>query len=134
MKLVRVWDIPAQDKKEHSGPIPGGTFWALYGGNDLYPSYAVSFADMAYLLKYGRLWIQDIANPGTWEEIVDSTSLPSFTPRWTDQYEEVSSNITVTPFMPEFYYVPTAFRGHRFIQRAANRAQWRQGMKVLHPI
>jgi len=126
MKLVRVIDFPDEVKHIHSGPVPGGTFWALKHKNDMFTfGHRTVEMEISYALKHARVWIQDAKSPGTWQEVTRENVhlLPRFQIHVTDDYHNLRLNITVTPFMPEFYIVPhNTFRGNRIRKKAEGKA------------
>ena len=126
MQLVRHWNLPESCRMVHLGPMPGGTFWALAGAHDLPPG-PMSSADLNHLLKWGRVWMQDVRRPGTWTEIRSVEDVPKFRVEIRDDYEAVNTYMVVLPFMPEFYFVPTSAKGNLFLRRARARARrkWR---------
>jgi hypothetical protein len=125
MKLVRIIDFPDEVKHIHSGPVPGGTFWALKHHNDMYVfGHRSVEMELSYALKHARVWIQDAKSPGTWQEVTQENvrMLPRFQTHVTDDYDNLRLNITVTPFLPEFYVVPNdTFRGDRIRKKAEGK-------------
>ena len=118
MKLVREL---GNFKQSHNGPQKNGTFWALKTHNDLPGKSPCIEADLEYLLKCGKVWIQNVSRTG-WKQIINIDELPKFSSKLVDDYYGCTSRIIVQPFLPEFYFVPTSWRGKRFLRRAINRA------------
>lgn len=120
--LIRHVSLPAAVKRQIDGPVPGGTFWAMAGAHDL-PAGPKAYADVPFLLANGTLWLTDAAASMPWQQV---TTLPKFTRHAVDDYDSCSSGVVVTPFMPQFYWVPRNARGARFLKRAHWRAlAWR---------
>ena len=123
MTLIRRWDM--REKHAHKGPVPGGVFFAHRDFNDLasYWGREVSFADLPYLLRTGRVWIQDVERPDLhpWREIRNLKEVPTF--RRVDASTADSVAIEALPFLPEFYFVPKNWRGARFLRRSALRTK-----------
>ena len=120
MKLIREL---ATFPQLHIGPHPGGTFWALKGHNDLPRRGRMMEAELDYLLRCGQVWIQSVTRPDGWIEIKSRDDLPQFSSRWVDDYNACTSRAIVSPFMPEFYFIPFSWRGQRFLRRAERRAK-----------
>lgn len=124
MALIRHVDLPQNCKRVVNGPVAGGTFWALARANDLPPG-PKAYADVPFLLKNGTLWVTDAQASRPWQQV---TTLPKFTRQGVDDYDACSSGIVVTPYLPQFYWVPSNVRGARFLKRAHYRAlaKWRK--------
>lgn len=118
MTLVRHVDLPAAVKRQVNGPVAGGTFWAMVGAHDL-PHGPMAHADVPFLLANGTLWVTDARASRPWQQV---TNLPKFTRAVVDNYDACTIGVIVTPFMPQFYWVPRNARGARFLKRAHYRA------------
>ena len=130
MTLLRLWGLASHKKNIHQGPVPGGVFFCHRDYHDFNPyvhgSLGVSFADLSFLLKTGRVWMQDAERPQdhlSWQEITSPADLPKFRKIDCSNYDHVAE--AIVPFLPEFYYVPKNFRGRRFLRRSENRADRR---------
>lgn len=122
MRLIRRLDLPHYVKTIHRGPCPGGTFWALEGTEDFsLIGVPVAYADPAYLMKHGTLYLQDARNPDHWQVVSHVAVLRKFTTVWRED-EDGRPYCVVHPFLPEFYYVPRTARGARAVARAERRA------------
>lgn len=114
--LIRRVDLPAHGKRLIDGPAPGGTFWAWARAHDLPPG-PKAYADVPFLIRHGTLWVTDAWASRPWQQV---THLPKFTRQGVDNYDACSSGIVVTPYLPQFYWIPRSVRGIRFL----NRAHW----------
>lgn len=122
MKLIReLGDFP----KLHKGPKAGGCFWALKTHNDLPKETILIEADLGYLLKVGKVWFQNCQKPNGWKEIKKVSNVPSFNSYLVDDYDRCISYVVFEPFLVEFYFLPTSWRGKRFLKRAETRAKSR---------
>ena len=84
------------------------------------PPGPTAHADLAYLLRVGTVWVTDAHGLRPWAKV--EGALPNFSASWSDEAER----FVVTPFLPQFYFVPRGFRGRRFVRRAFNRAHRRE--------
>lgn len=102
MKLTRA---VGKFKQVHKGPFAGGTFWALEDLHDLpiATTLSLSFREAA---RRGRIWIQDAGSSGGWQEIRRESELPEFSAIWQDDYDACATYKSITPFAPEFYFIP----------------------------
>jgi hypothetical protein len=113
--LIRHIGFPDHLKGIHSGPVSGGRFWALKEANDLpdswmspddrsYPFVEEKLSDL--FAKGARVWISNAYNnPPHWKEIFSPEEIPIFKARIIENYEDCSSRLSVSPFLPEFYVV-----------------------------
>ena len=112
MQLIRRWDIPERNRHIRRGPCPDGFFMALNNFHDMpIAGRRVSYHDVEFLVRYGELYMSGPS--GQWTRIHDVSDVPNF---------EIGFNGVILPFMPEFYYVPTSWRGHRHMRRARQRS------------
>lgn len=133
--LVRV--IGGKFPLKHLGPIAGGKFWASKDAHDLstISNGGVAIADAVQLLRRGRLWVQNIATPGEWQEINSVIQIPEFKSEYSEDYDSGMSSLSCSPYVPEFYYLPLTLNGQRLVERAERRAMRRsceQNCDLLH--
>lgn len=128
MKLIRHVALPHGVKRKINGPVPGGTFWALDGAHDL-PNGPMAFGDIRFMAANGTVWMTDAFATQPWTVIVPD-ALPDFRAVWRDDYDGCAVSKDVSPFMPQFYFVPRNRRGRRFVDRAITRAHTRHWRKT----
>lgn len=123
MQLVRTNSIPKHLKKECPLPLltneaREGIFFALAGANDLpYGSKLIS-ADLVQLLKHGQLWVGKAGTNPDWKEVEKASDLPKFVASGYDDYDACTSGTCVSPYMPQFFWVPRNWRGARILKRS----------------
>ena len=125
MKLIRHVALPNAVRRVCDGPCSGGTFWAIDGANDLPPG-PFAFGDLQFMIANGSVWISDAAKFAGWTEVTRPSDMPNFKADWIDDYNACSVRFDVSPFMPQFYFVPRNRRGRRFLSRTTARAFTRQ--------
>jgi len=119
MQLVRNQKLDNSVKK--LCPIPSnanseGVFLALANCNDL-TRIDVS-CDLNHLLKHGTLFIGKAGVEPDWMQVQALQDLPKFKARITDNYDSCSIGISVSPFMPQFFFAPkNTFRGKKLFNR-----------------
>lgn len=118
MQLVRNTGLSPAVKRKTDAPIAGGVFFALEGANDL-PNQAGGYlnADAPYMLRHGTLFIGKAGTNPDWQQVKSLADLPKFKSTHVDDYASCSVLVSVTPFMPQFYFVPRGFRGNRIISQ-----------------
>ena len=116
MQLVRNTSLPKEIKTLCAGPVPGGIFWA-FKHNDL-PRGRFVNADVPNLLKHGKLWVGKAGYDPDWKEITSIRDLPKFKAVFGDSYDSCMSGWFISPFMPQFYWVPNnSFRGQKIYKK-----------------
>lgn len=130
MTLARVWNLSSDKKRVHDGSEPGGVFFCHRDYNDfnvnINTDYDVSYADLPYLIRIGRVWVQDAERPDlhSWTEVRKVSDIPKFRKIDGSTYDAV--NELVLPFFPEFYFVPNGERGKRFLRKSLKRSECRR--------
>lgn len=106
--LIRVKGLNIQQL--HKPPCDNGFFFALEDANDL-PLYHVEDWQIIKIpvtdaIKIGRLYMQNAENANGWVLIKNVADMPDFTNEIDEDYDAASSRTVITPYMPEFYFIP----------------------------
>ena len=90
--------------------VEQGVFLALQDCHDL-PLGNLVNADLPHLLRVGRVWVGKAGTSPEWTEVKAVSDLPKFKSSVAENYEALSFSISVSPFMPQFFFTPTCSRG-----------------------
>lgn len=124
--LTRHCDINARARRQHDGPVAGGTFWALAAANDLPLGGPIAHADPVAMLRHGRIWWQDATRPGTWQPVTSAAQVAKLQRQARASLRDDWQGCTARlEFVPEFYFAPRNWRGRRLVDRATARAHVR---------
>jgi hypothetical protein len=126
LNLVRALGIPPARKRQHDGPCAGGTFWAVADAHDLGAYGPFARADLAAMLRLGRVWLGNADRPADgWQRVSAAADLPRFRKIGVDGIDGADATTAVLPYTPQLYFVPRGWRGRRLVDRAARRAHRR---------
>jgi hypothetical protein len=123
IRLKRYWKMDRSKKMSHLGPCPGGLFFAHADHNDL-PGYGTwtSSHDLAWMLDHGRVWVANAeAEAQHWTEIHSVEDLPAFESEIYEDWDSCTSTLSVYPYMPEFYWLPSSEESRRALRKDAQR-------------
>ena len=123
MKLERHWKLERDNKMYHLGPRQGGLFFAHADHNDL-PGYGTwtSVHDLAWMLDHGRVWVANAeAEAQEWTEVHSVEDLPVFKSEIHDDWDSCAATLSVYPYMPEFYWLPSSEESRRVLRKDAQR-------------
>lgn len=125
MKLKRYWKIDRDNKMSHLGPCVGGLFFAHAVHNDLPGAGSwTSVHDLAWMLDHGRVWMANAeaeAEAQEWTEIHSVEDLPVFESEIHEVWDSCSCTLSVYPYMPEFYWLPSSEESRRALRKDAQR-------------
>ncbi len=118
MQLIRNQELHISVKNLCEAPTKKeGRFFALANANDLpEPKNGFLNADLPNMLKNGEVWISKAGTEPTWQKVEKMADLPKFSTSYSDSYEACKSFIVVSPFMPQFFFVPKNSRGRKILK------------------
>lgn len=120
MKLIRSWSFPEYMKSFRKGPCTNGFYLALKNHNDLpYGMEKISEHDLEYLLENGDVWFHNAERNTSWQQLTKIDSLPVFTSVQESDYEGCYDYVIYSPYLVEFYFVPTTRSGRRHMVRSS---------------
>jgi len=122
MNLVRRTNLDNAVRGMCPRPVQDeGVFLAMDGINDLRilgqnPVY-VKYANLDHLLKVGKVWVGKAGVDPEWMEIRSVKDLPKFAVYVIEDYDACAAKIDAAPYMPQFFFTPTNFRGRKTLKR-----------------
>jgi hypothetical protein len=120
MRLVRVNTLSTAVKDDCPRPTKNqGCFFALHDANDL-PNGELASADLPNLLKCGSVWVGKAGTNPNWQQVNSVSDLPKFKATTLDNWDSCSTGVSVSPFMPQFFFAPRNSRGFRTLKRVTS--------------